>query len=438
VPDVAHVLVEGGISPTGKRERRMATLVVHLKPRSQRENSQRQVQLAVRDLLRTLPDLRSWPLNSNLGREVEISVAAASSLLLQEAAMLVETQMREIGLENVATDSGFTRRELHIRPRLDEAARLGISTAQIAEAVRLAAVGDADMALPKFKAEERLVPIRVRLNATARRDLEVLGALPIARLNGHAIPLSAVADIRWQGGPSSIERYDRQRRVLVGADLIAGQPLGTALSKIRASDAIQILPSSVSIQPAGDGELMDEVMDGFVGALGMGLLLMFSILVLLFSGVRQPIIILLSLPLALTGAILAMFVTSTPINLPVLIGILMLMGIVAKNAILLVDFAKIGEGAGMSPADAIVHACLIRARPILMTTLAMVAGMLPSALGADVGGGFRSPMAIVVIGGLLVDTQLSLLTTPAVFLTVEDLYVRLRRTRSPAEPTSAH
>ncbi|MGL6159051.1 efflux RND transporter permease subunit [Microbulbifer sp.] len=425
-PEVAHVLVEGGVSPSGKQELRLATLIVHLRPRGEREKSQRQVQIAIRDLLRTLPDLRAWPLNSNLGREVEISVAAATPSLLEEAASLVESRMQELELANIAMDSGFIRNEIHITPRLADAARLDITTRQIADAVRLAAVGDADMMLPKFKTEDRLVPIRVRLDASARQDVELLRALPVARIEGQSIPLSAVADVRWQGGPSSIERYDRQRRVLVGADLAGGATLGTALTGIRASEEVQALPLGVLIQPAGDGELLDEVMNGFVGALGLGLLLMFAVMVLLFSGLRQPLIILLSLPLALTGAILALYVTSTPINLPVLIGILMLMGIVAKNAILLVDFAKIGEDGGMSPTDAIVHACRTRARPILMTTLAMVAGMLPSALGGAVGGGFRSPMAVVVIGGLLVATVLSLLTTPALFLAVESLYVRFR------------
>ncbi len=438
IPDVARVLVEGGVSPSGRQELRLSTLIVHLKPRNERQSSQRQVQIAVRDLLRTLPDLRAWPLNSNLGREVEISVAAASPTRLHEATVLVEAQMEAMGLANVSTNSGFTRSEIHITPRLPDASRLDISTVQIADAVRLAAVGDADILLPKFKAEDRLVPIRIRLDAAARHDIELLSALPVARIDGQPVPLAAVADLQWQGGPSSIERYDRQRRVLVGADLAAGQTLGTALSGIRGSEEVQALSSGISIQAAGDGELMDEVMNGFVGALGLGLLLMFAVLVLLFSGVRQPLIILLSLPLALTGAILALFVTGTPINLPVLIGVLMLMGIVAKNAILLVDFAKIGEDNGMSPADAIVHACRTRARPILMTTLAMVAGMLPSALGAAVGGGFRAPMAIVVIGGLIVATVLSLLTTPALFLAIEGLHGRFRRAPAPADPSPAH
>ncbi|MGV0876890.1 efflux RND transporter permease subunit [Martelella sp. FLE1502] len=435
--DVAHVLVEGGVAPSGNRELRLATLIVHLKPRDERKSTQRQVQLAIRDLLRTQPDLRAWPVNSNLGREVEISVAAATPSRLREAASLVERKMQDMGLANVAVNSGFMRNEIHIAPRLTETSRLDITTTQIANTVRLAAVGGAELVLPKFKAEDRLVPIRVQLDASARQDIELLRALPVARVDGRPIPLSAIADIRWQGGPSSIERYDRQRRVLVGADLAGGATLGTALTGIRASEEVQALPPGVLIKPAGDGELLDEVMNGFVGALGLGLLLMFAVMVLLFSSLRQPLIILMSLPLALTGAILALYVTSTPINLPVLIGILMLMGIVAKNAILLVDFAKIAEDGGMSPADAIIHACRTRARPILMTTLAMVAGMLPSALGGAIGGGFRAPMAIVVIGGLLVATVLSLLTTPALFLAVESLYVRLMRGRGTSSPSAS-
>lgn len=434
IPDVAHVLFEGGVSPSGKRELRLSTLIVHLKDRDVRKTSQRQVQLAVRDMLRTFPDLRAWPLNTNFGREVEISLTAPSPDLLHQARTLVEEQMQSLGLASVSVDSGFTRSEIHVTPRLADISRLGIPTTQIADAIRLAAVGDAETVLPELKTEGRLVPIRTRLDAVARADTQILYALPVSRINGQPVPLSALADIEWKGGPSSIERFDRQRRVLVGADLAGSQTLGTALSGIRASEEIKALTSGISIQAAGDGELMDEVLSGFVGALGLGLLLMMAVLVLLFSGLRQPLIILLSLPLALTGAILALFVTETPINLPVLIGILMLMGIVAKNAILLVDFAKIGEDEGMSPADAIVHACRTRPRPILMTTLAMIAGMVPSVVGAAIGGGFRAPMAIVVIGGLLVATVLSLVTTPALFLAIEGLYQRLKRVRA-AAPT---
>lgn len=434
VPEVSHVLIEGGVSPMGKKELRLATLIVHLLPRTERKKTQREVQIEIRDLLRTLPDLRAWPLNDNGGREVELSVAAHTPELLQQAVHRVEAQLQVQGLASVSSNSGFPRRELHVVPRLDDAAQMGVATSQIAEAVRLAAVGDVEMVLPKFKAEDRLVPIRVRLDASVRRDIELLRTLPVGRYNGQPIPLSSVADIRWQSGPSSIERYDRQQRVLVGADLAGEQTLGTALAGIRASKDIQALPDGVSIKPAGDGELLDEVMAGFVGALGMGLLLMFAILVLLFSGIRQPLIIVLSLPLAVTGAILALYLTGTPINLPVLIGILMLMGIVAKNAILLVDFAKLGEDKGMSPTDAIIQACRTRARPILMTTLAMAAGMLPSALGLGGGGGFRAPMAIVVIGGLLVATVLSLFTTPAVFLAVENIYIRFRRASPESQP----
>ncbi|WP_319517726.1 efflux RND transporter permease subunit [uncultured Martelella sp.] len=420
VPEVRQVFVHGGVAPSGEADVRHATLIVHLAPKSDRDRDQKAVQADIRDRLAAVPDIRAWPLNENGGREVAVSVASSAPEALDAAVSSLESAMRQLpGLANVAASAGLERTEIHITPRVLDAARLGVATEAISEGIRVAAIGDVETNLPKLKTPGRLIPVRVQLDR--RSDLALIRALPVARIDGQAIPLEAVADISLRSGSSSIERYDRQRRVVLGADLASGSTLGTALDAILAMPEAKSLPSVVSVTPSGDGEVMDEVLSDFLSALGTGVLLMFAILVLLFSGVRLPLVIMLSLPLSLTGAILALIATQTPVNLPVLIGILMLMGIVAKNGIMLVDFAQHGRHRGMAPVEAIIHACRTRAKPIIMTTLAMTAGMVPSALGIGGGGAFRAPMAIAVIGGLTLSTLLSLVTIPALYLLTEDI-----------------
>jgi multidrug efflux pump subunit AcrB len=183
----------------------------------------------------------------------------------------------------------------------------------------------------------------------------------------------------------------------------------------------QKLPASVRLQPSGDAEIQDEVATGFMTAMGTGLMIVFGVLVLLFGSVAQPITILLSLPLSFGGVVLALLATGDSVSMPVYIGLLMLMGIVTKNAIMLVDFAVEEVAKGVPRFDAVIDAGRKRARPIVMTTLAMVAGMIPSAMAIGDGGEFRAPMAIAVIGGLLVSTVLSLVFVPSFFMVMDDI-----------------
>jgi multidrug efflux pump subunit AcrB len=175
------------------------------------------------------------------------------------------------------------------------------------------------------------------------------------------------------------------------------------------------------LQPSGDAEIQDEVATGFITAMGTGLMIVFGVLILLFGSVAQPVTILLSLPLSFGGVVLALLATNNPISMPVYIGLLMLMGIVTKNAIMLVDFAVEEVAKGVPRIEAVIDAGRKRARPIVMTTLAMVAGMVPSSLAMGEGGEFRSPMAIAVMGGLLVSTVLSLVFVPSFFTVMDDI-----------------
>jgi multidrug efflux pump subunit AcrB len=222
-------------------------------------------------------------------------------------------------------------------------------------------------------------------------------------------------------GPTAIDRYDRQRRVLIGGDLVGSTPLGAALDAVMAQPAAKALPPGVEVKQFGDAEVMKEVFESFGNAMGAGIMLVYAVLVLLFGSFLAPVSILFSLPLSIGGAIVALALTSQPVSLPVVIGILMLMGIVTKNAILIVDFAIEEIARGTAKVEAIVLAGRKRARPIVMTTIAMVAGMVPSAYGVGDGGEFRSPMAVAVIGGLIVSTVLSLVFVPSFYLVMDDI-----------------
>src|SRR6185312_6120392 len=279
-------------------------------------------------------------------------------------------------------------------------------------------------ALAKFDAGDRLVPIRVQLEDTARGDLPLLEQLRVP-LGEHGekggVPLSVVADIKLDQGPTSINRYDRERQATVAADLVGSAALGDATKKIYELPVMKSLPKGVTVSPSGDAESLNELSDGFATAITAGLMMVYAVLVLLFGTFLQPVTILFSLPLSIGGAIAALLLTGKQLTTPVWIGILMLMGIVTKNAIMLVEFAVEAIRDGKKRDEAIIDAGMKRARPIVMTTIAMAAGMMPSALAFGDGGEFRSPMALAVIGGLIFSTVLSLVFVPAMFMVMDDL-----------------
>jgi hydrophobic/amphiphilic exporter-1 (mainly G- bacteria), HAE1 family len=422
VPEAESVFVIGGSNPTGTREVRRATIIVSLKPKDQRQRSQRQIMGQVAGLIGAVPDLRAWYVNDRGERDLAIVMLSSNPEALRQGVGQLEAEMRRLeGFANVAAVAGVDRPEIRIVPRLEEAARFGISTEAISDAIRVATIGDGAANLAKFNAGDRLIPIRVQMETTARADLDLLEALTVTSPSGAQIPLAALADVQFGVGPSSIERLNRERRVIVGADLTGGAVIGQGLDLVLASPAAQNLPAGVRIQRTGDAEIMEELFASFGKAMLLGLLMVFGVMVLLLGSVFQPITIMLSLPLSLGGVFLALLLTNNAVSMPVVIGILMLMGIVTKNAIMLVDFAVEEIKAGIPRAVAIVDAGRKRARPIIMTTIAMAAGMAPSAYGIGDGGEFRAPMAIAVIGGLVVSTVLSLVFVPSFFTVMDDL-----------------
>jgi multidrug efflux pump subunit AcrB len=324
-------------------------------------------------------------------------------------------------LQNVQSGSATVRPEIRILPRPVDAAALGVTPREIASVLGIATMGDMSRNLAKLSDDGRLVDIKVLLPDAARQDVSTLETLLLRGSGSTAVPLAAVADIRIGTGPTSITRDDRHRQIVIEADLAPGADLGSALAAVMALEEVKALPKGMSFAGAGDAELMADVFGSFFVALGAGLMLVLIVLILLYSDLFQPITILLSLPLCLGGAMAALWVSGNGISLPVVIGMMMLIGIVTKNAILLVDFAISEIHMGKPRREALIEAGMKRAQPIVMTTVAMAAGMLPAALASGSGDGFRVPMAIAVIGGLAVSTGLSLVFVPAAFTCLDDL-----------------
>jgi hydrophobic/amphiphilic exporter-1 (mainly G- bacteria), HAE1 family len=426
MPEVASVFVLGGTSPTGTREVRNASVIIRLVPKNQRAITQKRFKAVISRKLAEVPDLRAWYVNERGERELSFSILSRDGAALSAAVGKLEGALRRVpGFTNVAASGASERPEIRIVPRLDEAAAIGVTPDAIAETVRVATIGDVGPLLAKFNTGDRLIPIRVQIEESARTDMTRIETL---RVNSTAvaggvksIPLTAVANVTFGRGPSSITRYDRERRSIVGVDLAQGLVLSDARAAFMKVVKEEGLPAGVRLAATGDAEIQDEVANGFITAMGTGLMIVLGVLILLFGSVFQPITVLLSLPLSFGGVVAALLVTNNAVTMPVYIGLLMLMGIVTKNAIMLVDFAVEEIAKGVDRTTALIDAGRKRARPIVMTTLAMASGMLPSAYALGDGGEFRAPMAIAVIGGLLVSTVLSLVFVPSFFTVMDDV-----------------
>jgi multidrug efflux pump subunit AcrB len=421
-PEVLSVFVDGGRTPNGGREVRRATLTVAFVHKSERAKKQKALEAEILLELADVPDIRFWRLADNGQRGLSLLVAGDDPAVTADVSSRLAAEMRTLPmLQGVISTAALDRAEIRVRPKPERAAELGVSTDTIAETLRVATIGDIGANLAKFDVGTRQVPIRVQLERAARSERETLETLKVPTQRSGPVPLAAVADIEFGQSPTAIDRYDRRRRIAVEADLLGTDALGGAIDAIMDLPTARSLPPGVEIRTTGDAEIMGEVFEGFALAMGAGILMVFGVLVLLFGSFLQPVTILFSLPLSFGGVALALVITQKPMSMPVVIGILMLMGIVTKNAIMLVDFAVEEIARGVDRVAAIVDAGAKRARPIVMTTLAMAAGMLPSAYGVGDGGEFRSPMAVAVIGGLIVSTGLSLIFVPAFFLVMDDV-----------------
>ena len=411
---------------------RKANLAVTLVHANQRERSQRDIEVEFRERLQQIPGARFTVGYGGTGEKVQLNLTGEDPLVLQEAAQKVMADLRQVpGLGNISSTASLLRPEIIITPNFARAAELGVNASAIGETVQVATAGDYTQALAKLNLPERQVNIRVQLPLEARRDLQTLKELRIVGARG-LVPLSSVATVTVGSGPAQISRYDRSRNVQIDAELGSLQ-LGEATKIVDAMPSLKSLPPGVRKVEIGDAQRMREMFGAFGMAMLTGIFCVFMVLVLLFKDFMQPVTILAALPLSIGGAVIALMIAQEPFSMPATIGLLMLMGITTKNSILLVEYAVVAiRDYGMNETEALLDACRKRARPIVMTTLAMAAGMLPVALGLDADTSFRAPMAIVVIGGLLTSTVLSLVVVPVVFtyvLRTELLFRRLLRMR---------
>lgn len=382
-------------------------------------------------VLQAIPDARISFQNLNsgqtgTGRPISVMLSGSDPVLLEHTAATLVEQMK--GLKQIVGPriSGDVRRpEVIIKPRLDLAASLGVSTQALSNAIRIATIGEIDQNAAKFSLSDRQVPIRVRLPEEARRDLSNIANLPVPTNAGGSVPLNRVAEITLGSGPTQIQRYNQQRRIFVGADLANGVIKSQATEAINKLPIMTNLPAGISNAPYGSDRWQQDMLDSLMVAVPSGILLVFAVLVLLYHRVISPLVNMSSLFLAPLGGLIALMIFGQPLSMSVFIGILMLFGIVAKNSILLIDFAIEEMKAGVPKFEAIMDAGHKRAVPIVMTTVAMTAGMLPTAIALGGDGAWRKPMGTVVIGGLILSTMLTLLIVPAAFSLADGLEKRL-------------
>ncbi len=446
IPEIAQIFTTVGASAGGPGrggpnvsigDIRKASLSVSLVPPGERSRDQAAIENDIRARLLAVPGARFSVGAGNTGEKLQLNLTSEDSIALNRAADAVMKELRAIpGIGNISSSASLLRPEVFITPDMARAAEMGVTATAIGETVQVATAGDYQAALAKMNLPERQIDIRVQLPLSSRQDLETIKQLRVPGARG-LVPLSAVADVRVGSGPAQISRYERARNIQMDAEL-GSLRLGDAQRIVDALPSMRNLPPGVRKVDIGDSQRMKEMFGSFGIAMFTGILCVFVVLVLLFKDFMQPLTILAALPLSIGGAVLALLIANASFSMPAVIGLLMLMGITTKNSILLVDYAVVGmRDRGMSEIDALLDACRKRARPIVMTTLAMAAGMAPVALGIDADTSFRSPMGIVVIGGLLTSTVLSLVVVPVVFTYVLQAGRLARRLFRVAAPVAA-
>lgn len=434
LPDVTRVFAAVGSASSGDlidssatTDTTTASLVIDLKKIGERNRKQAEIENDIRHALSLLPGARIEVGTGGNGTRLDITLASDDSKALDQAAAALEEQLRTLkGIGAVTSSASLQAPEIQIVPDLDRSAALGVTAEAISEAVRVATNGDYSSALAKLNLPQRQLSIRVRFDPRNRTVLDDIANLRVAGIRG-SVDLASVADIRMGGSPSEIGRIDRLRNVTLSVEL-NGRVLGDVYREAQTLPALQNLPDGVKLVEQGELQRSSELFDNFTIAMAIGVFCIYAVLVLLFHDFLQPLTILTALPLSLGGALLPLVLTDTSFSMPVVIGLLMLMGVVTKNSILLVEYAIVARRSGMCRFDALVDACHKRARPIVMTTIAMSGGMFPVALSLSGGdASFRQPMAIVVIGGLLTSTVLSLVVIPIIFTFVDDFPLLLKR-----------
>jgi multidrug efflux pump subunit AcrB len=431
VYQIVHAQQETKVALEDIRE---AKASIYINLRKDRKRSSIVYERELSPLLQRIPDARVNFQQQNggndgsgsSGRAINVMLSGSDPDLLQRTAQTLVQQMSALKEVYAPRISGDMRRpEIQITPHFDLAASLGVTTQALSQVVRIATQGEIDQNSAKFSLSDRQIPIRVKLPVDSRRDLSTIANLPVPTTSGGSVPLERVATISFGSGPTTIQRYNLSRRIFVGADLPTGVAKGNADIAVHKLPILQHLPPGVSNAAAGNDRWQQEMIGEFVSALIAGVLLVFSVLVLLYRRFISPLVNMGSLFLAPLGGLIMLVIFGQVMSLPVFIGILMLFGIVAKNSILLIDFAIEEMAGGVAKRAAIIDAGHKRAQPIVMTTVAMIAGMVPTAISLSGDSGWRAPMGTVVIGGLTLSTLLTLLIVPAAFSLADGLEKRL-------------
>jgi len=426
-------------APGAAAEARRAVLTLSTTHRNERHQTMADIESTIRKNIADIPGARFTVGPPDTGVKMQLVLRSDDPAALSEAAQKVVRELRTLhSIGNVTSSASLVRPEIIVRPDTARAADLGVTTTAIGETVRIATAGDYDQNLPKMNLSDRQVPILIKLPDGVRADLGAIARLTVPGAKGPVL-LGNVASITMDSGPAQIDRLNRSRNVTLDVEL-GSRSLGELNAEARALPSMRNLPPSVKIAELGDAQEMQALFASFGIAMAIGVLCIYGVLVLLFKDFMQPVTILAALPLSIGGAFVALLLTGRALSMPSMIGLIMLMGIVTKNSILLVDYAILARQKGMSRFDALVDACHKRSRPIIMTTIAMGAGMAPLALGFGADPSFRSPMAITVIGGLITSTLLSLLVVPAVFTYIDDLEHWIARTvrKLRSHPHDAH
>ena len=402
---------------------------IKLKPKEERDIAQGEFEQQMRILLGKIPGSRMSFTSRGAGgsnKDLSIVLQSENGDILTQTAENLEKQMREIsGLVEVASSTSLVKPELVITPDPQRASDLGVSVQNIARTASLALIGDTESNLAKFNLSDRQIPIRVQINPEERTNIETIKNLRVPSSNGSLVPLNAVATLSLGSGPATIQRFNRNRQVTVEANL-QGLSLGQAFVIVQKLPALKTLPPEIKQQPSGDARIMRDVFTRFATALAFAIVCIYAILVLLYNNFMYPMAILSALPLSVGGALMGLLVGQKELGLYALIGIVLLMGLVTKNAILLVDFALLGIKEGKTQSQAIIYAGVSRLRPILMTSISTIAGMTPIALEWGASGEIRSPMAIAVIGGFTTSTLLTLVVVPVLFSFIDNFLLWLK------------
>ncbi len=431
MPEVTNIFTSVGeaqatmdSNSSGGKAENIAGLDIVLAPRAER-GSKQEIERKMSTILAEVPGARfTVGLSSGGETGYNFSLTSTDPQLLEQTVQQMMSEIRELPSAGAVTsDRSLPRQELTVTPNRLAMADKGVTTQDIATTLRVATVGDYEQRLSKLNLDTRQIPIVVRLPDIAKQNVSQLEGLyvPSALPAGQGVRVGEVATLDFGTGPAQISRLDRERAISITVQPANGE-LGDLVQAVKSIPSMQQLPASITIIDQGQAENMAELFSGFVIAMSVGVVCILGVLILLFGRILQPFTILMALPLSIGGAFVGLVITNSSLSMPSMIGFIMLMGIATKNSILLVDYALIAQRRGLARFEAIIDACRKRARPIIMTTIAMGAGMLPLVFGwGDADPTFRRPMAAAVLGGLVTSTLLSLVVIPVVYTLMDDL-----------------